>query len=106
MISGNTSDNDHVKATGERCECETSVASVCMCCDNVTKRKKHESFFDKLSSRILSILKHIHKYMVLQCSKLFYSKVSNGFLRQDLQSYYSFGKIQNVVGPELSEEKN
>ena len=37
--------------------------------------------------------------------KLFYSKVSSGFLQQDLQSSYSFGKIQNVRGPELSEEK-
>ena len=42
MISGITSDNDHVKAAGERCECETSVVSVCMCCDNVTKNKKHK----------------------------------------------------------------
>ena len=39
--------------------------------------------------------------MVLQCSKLFYSKVSSGFLRQDSQSFYSFGKIQNVGIPEL-----
>ena len=45
---------------------------------------------------------HTHKYMVLQCLKLFYSKVSSGFLRQDSQS---FGKSQNVGGPELSEEK-
>ena len=42
--------------------------------------------------------------MVLQCSKLFHSKVSTGFLRQDSQSSYSFGKIQNLGGPELSEE--
>ena len=27
------------------------------------------------------------------------------FLRQDSQSSYSFGKIQNVGDPELSEEK-
>ena len=59
--------------------------------------------------------------MVLQCSKLFYSKVFSEFLRQDSHSSFSFGKIQNVgdpdssfsfgkiqnVGdPELSEEKN
>ena len=32
-----TSDNDPVKPAGRiLCECETSVASVCMCCDNVT----------------------------------------------------------------------
>ena len=47
----------------------------------------------------------IHKYKVLQCSKLFYSKVSSGFPRQDSQSTYSFGKIQNVRGLELSKEK-
>ena len=43
--------------------------------------------------------------MVLQCSKLFYYKVSSEFLRQDLQSSYSFGKIQNVGETELSVEK-
>ena len=43
--------------------------------------------------------------MVLQCSQLFYSKVSSGFLWQNLQSSYSSGKIQNVGGPELSVEK-
>ena len=37
-----------------------------------------------------------YKYMVLQCSKLLYYKVSSEFLRQDSQSSYSFGKIQNV----------
>ena len=31
---------------------------------------------------------HIHKYMVLQCSKLFYYKVSSEFLQQDSQSSY------------------
>ena len=49
---------------------------------------------------------HIHKCMVLQRSKLFHSKVSTWFLPQDSQSSYSFAKIQNVGGPELSEEKN
>ena len=49
---------------------------------------------------------HIHKYMVLQYSKLFHYKVSSGFPRQDSQSSYSFGKIQNVGETELSEEKN
>ena len=47
----------------------------------------------------------IHKYMVLQRSKLFYYKVSGEFLRQDLQSSNSFGMIQNLGSPELSEEK-
>ena len=47
---------------------------------------------------------HIHKYMVLQCLTLFHSKVSIGFLQQDLQSTYHFGKIQNAEGSELSEE--
>ena len=47
---------------------------------------------------------HIDKYNVLQCSKLFCSKVSSRFLQQDLQNSYSFSKIQNVVGPELPEE--
>ena len=45
-------------------------------------------------------------YMVLQCSKLFYSEGSSGFQRQDSQSSCSFGKIQNVGDLELSEEKN
>ena len=48
---------------------------------------------------------HIHKYMVLQCSKLFYYKVSGEFLRQDSQISYSFGKIQNVGETEHPEEK-
>ena len=39
-------------------------------------------------------------------SKPFYYKVSGEFLRQDSQSLYSFGKIQNVGEKELSEEKN
>ena len=43
--------------------------------------------------------------MVLQCSKLIYYKVSSEFLRQDSQSSYSFGKIQNVGETELSEEE-
>ena len=44
--------------------------------------------------------------MVFLCPKLFHSKVSTGILRQDSLSSYSFGKIQNVRGPEHSEEKN
>ena len=44
--------------------------------------------------------------MVLQCPKLFFYKVSSEVLRQDSQSSYSFGKIQNVGETELSEEKN
>ena len=47
----------------------------------------------------------IHKYMVLQRSKFFYYKVSGELLRQDLQSSNSFGMIQNLASPELSEEK-
>ena len=43
--------------------------------------------------------------MVLQCSKLFDSKVSSGFLQQDSQRSYSFAKIQNVGATELSEVK-
>ena len=43
--------------------------------------------------------------MGLQCLKLFHSKVSSGILQQDSQSSYSFGKIRNIGGPELSEEK-
>ena len=38
-------------------------------------------------------------------SKVIYSKVSSRFLRQDSQSSYSFGKIQNVGSPKLFEEK-
>ena len=38
-------------------------------------------------------------------SKLFYWKVSSGFMRQGLQSSYSFAKIQNVGKPKLSNEK-
>ena len=48
---------------------------------------------------------HIHKYMALQCSKLFHDKVSIEFLQQDSQSSYSFGKIQHVEETELSEGK-
>ena len=46
--------------------------------------------------------------MVLQRSKISYSKFSSGFLRQDSKSYYSFGNfgnMQNLGGPELFEEK-
>ena len=44
--------NEQVKAAARRlCECETSVTSVFMCCDNVTKNKMQEvqSLFDKFS---------------------------------------------------------
>ena len=44
--------------------------------------------------------------MIFQYSTLFSSKDSSGVLRQDLQSLYSFDKIQNVRGQELSKEKN
>ena len=43
--------------------------------------------------------------MVLQCSKLFHFKVSSGFMKQESQSSYSFGKIQNIGEPGPSEEK-
>ena len=48
---------------------------------------------------------HIHKYMILQCSKLIYYEVSSEFLWQHSQSWYSFGKIKNLGETELSEEK-
>ena len=38
--------------------------------------------------------------------KALYYSVSSKFLRQDLQSSYSFSKIQNIGETELSEEKN
>ena len=44
--------------------------------------------------------------MVLHCSELLYYNVSSNFLRQDSQSSYSFGNIQNVGKTELSEQKN
>ena len=47
----------------------------------------------------------IDKYMVLQCSKLLYCKVSSEFQRQDSQSSCSFGKIQHVGETGISEEK-
>ena len=43
--------------------------------------------------------------MVLQFSKLFYCKVSGGFLRKYSESSYSFGKIQNVGVPEVLKKK-
>ena len=49
---------------------------------------------------------HIHKYMILQYQELFYYKASSGFLRQDSQSYYSFGGIQYVGDSKFSVEKN
>ena len=49
---------------------------------------------------------HIHKYMVLQCSKRFYTKFSSRILWKDSQNSYSFAKIQNVGGLEFSEENN
>ena len=48
---------------------------------------------------------HIHKYMVLRCSKLFFYEVSSEFQRQDSQSSYSFGKIQHVGETDIFEEK-
>ena len=44
--------------------------------------------------------------MVFQCTKLIYSKVSSGLMREDSQRSYSFRKIQNVGGLELPEVKN
>ena len=51
------------------------------------------------------ILDKFRQHLVLQCSELFYYKGCSEFLRQDSQSSYSFGKIQNVGETELSEEK-
>ena len=48
---------------------------------------------------------YVHKYMVLQYPKLFHSDVSTGFLQQDFQGSYSFGKTQNLRDLEISEEK-
>ena len=42
--------------------------------------------------------KNIHKYIVLQYSNLSNSKVSTGFLRQDLQILSNLGDIQTVGG--------
>ena len=49
--------------------------------------------------------KHSHKYIVLQCSKIFYYKDSSEFLRQDSQSSCSFRRIQKAEETELSEKK-
>ena len=49
---------------------------------------------------------HIHKYMVFQCSKNIYYKVSIEFLRQDSERSNSSGKIQNKGETELSEEND
>ena len=47
---------------------------------------------------------YIYKYIYLFYRGTF-SIHSSEFLRQDSQSSYSFGKIQNVGETELSEEK-
>ena len=52
--------------------------------------------FELCNCGITKAKQHINKYIVLQCSKLFYCKVSSGFLRQNSQSSYSFGIIQNA----------
>ena len=44
-------------------------------------------------------------YMVLLCSKIIHSKASTGFLRQDSQNSYNFGKIQSLGDIELSEKE-
>ena len=45
--------------------------------------------------------------MVIQCSKLFYSKDSTGFLQQDSQSSCRFGMVEYIVGGlELWRKKN
>ena len=49
-----------------------------------------------------STYSQLHDFPVL---KALFSKVSSEFLRQDSQSSYSFGRIQNIGGPELSEEE-
>ena len=40
---------------------------------------------------------YFHKCMVLQYSKLFYSEVSSGLLRQDLQNSHSFDKTSVLL---------
>ena len=55
-------------------------------------------FFSICEKVYIYICKYIYIY-------IFHSKVSSGFLQQDSQSSYSFVKIRNVGGPELSEEK-
>ena len=55
--------NEQVKAAARRlCECETSVTSVFMCCDNVTKNKMQEvqSLFDKSSHSFNSFSIYIY----------------------------------------------
>ena len=80
---------------------------------NKTDMEKQTSIFELCTNvylmyvcEITGAKSQIHKYMVLQCSNIFYFKVSSRFMRQDLQSSYSFGKTQNVESAEYSEEKN
>ena len=51
------------------------------------------SFYYKNFSNKRNVYSRVHGS---PCSKLFYCKVSSGFLRQDSQSSYSFGIIQNA----------
>ena len=50
--------------------------------------------------------KNIHKHIVLQYSNLSNSKVSTGFLRQDLQILSNLGDIQTVGGLKHLKKKN
>ena len=58
---------------------------------------------ENLLKIIMQLLRAVN--CALQCSKLFYFKVYSKFLRRDLQSSYSFPKVQNEGGPEIFEEK-
>ena len=55
---------------------------------------------------IYFIIETLNSDSIPQCSKPLHSKVSSGFLFQDLESLYGLGKIQSVAVPELSGEKN
>ena len=70
-----------------------------------TWKRNMEGRLEVLSYVPMYLPMYIYKYMVLQCSKLIYYKVSCEFLQQDSQRSYSFGKIQNVGETELSEER-
>ena len=67
----------------------------------------NEGFAPEFSVSLLR--KSVHSlevmYMKLQCSKLFHSKVSTGFLRRYLLGSCKLGKIHNVEELEISEGK-
>ena len=79
----------------------TKINNICMSDPNPVAFQNSCSMYT-----ILYIYIYIYIYMALQCSKIFHNKVSSEFLRQDSQSLYNFGKIQNVGETELSLEKD